>query len=522
MHNCAVKTVVLLSAAAFFILLCQRFALAEDTMKTPDKELKRRARLEAILPEFQKYAEETLKKSGVPGIAIAIVQDDRTAYLKGFGVRKAGEPAEVGPDTVFQLASMSKPFTSGLIASLVGEGLLAWDDKVTDTLPGFKLYDPAVTSQFSIRDLLAQRSGLPEYTGDDLAFTFMYGLPEIIARIRWQQPVEPFRSSYGYQNVMFAIAGEAAAVKTGKTYASLMRERIFSPLGMASTSAVFADFEKAENKAFSHRMNNGKPEVQEPAKDDIFAPAGGICSTARDLARWLRFQLAGGSFDGKQLVPKAALEETGRAQTVIKSGPDGISAYGLGWEIESADGRVKVSHGGDFGNGISTIAELWPSEHLGIAILTNSFPEGHILHAALLKKLEELYFSGKSDTDWWPVVEEKFKQAAAGSILDPYEHLPAVPEQRVVARNAEVYRGEYENDYYGTIHIKPAEKHGLLLIFGNTPEPLSLEHWDKDTFREQETNTGVIFTVDDGGRPDAVKVKLFDFKGRNPVFVRRG
>ncbi len=490
-------------------------------MKTPGRELKGKTRLEAILPEFEKYAADTLKKSCVPGISIAIVQDDRAAYLKGFGVRKAGEPAEVGPDTVFQLASMSKPFTSALIASLVGDGLLAWDDKVTDVLPGFKLYDPAVTSQFSVRDLLAQRSGLPEYTGDDLAFTFMYGLPEIIGRISGQRPVAPFRSSYGYQNVMFAIAGEAAAVKTGKTYVSLMRQRIFSPLGMTSTSAVFADYEKAVNKAFSHRMNDGKPEVQAPAKDDIFSPAGGICSSAGDLSRWLRFQLAGGSFDGKQLVQKAALEETGRAQTVINSGPDGISAYGLGWEIKSADGRVSVSHGGDFGNGISTIAELWPSENMGIAILTNSFPEGHILHAALMKKLSELYFSGKSDTDWWPVMEDRFKKAAEGSILDPYEHLPAAPEKKTAARKTEVYSGEYESDYYGMIRVRLAEKHGLLLFLGNNPEPLSLEHWDKDTFREQETNTGVIFTVGAGGRPDAVKVKLFDFNGRNPVFVRR-
>ncbi len=506
--------------AALAIIFSSRFAYAEDAMKTTDLKLKHKARLEAILPEFEKYAADTFKKSGVPGMAVTIVQDDRAVYLKGFGVRKTGKSAKVDADTVFQLASMSKPFTAGLIASLVGDGLLAWDGKVTDTLPGFALYDPAVTAQFSLRDLLAQRSGLPEYTGDDLAFTFMYGLPEIIGRIRYQKPAAQFRSDYGYQNVMFAIAGEAAAVRTGKPYAALMRERIFTPLGMTATSAVYADYEKAGNKAFSHRMDKGKPQVQTPAKDDIFAPAGGICSTARDLGRWLRFQLAGGKLDGRQIVARAALEETEKAQTITDSGPDSISAYGLGWELESADGRVSVSHGGDFGNGISTIAQLWPSENLGVAILTNSFPEGHILHAALMKKLAELYFSGKSDTDWWPVIEEKFKKAAAGSILDPNEHLPAAPKKKTAALRPAAYSGEYQNDYYGKIRVQPAKKSGLLIFLGNNPEPVRLAHWDGNTFREPETNTGVIFTIA-GGKADTVNVKLLDFKGRNSVFTHR-
>lgn len=489
-------------------------------MKTPDLELKRKARLEAILPEFGKYAKDTLRKSGVPGMSITIVQDDRTAYLKGFGVRKTGKSAQVDADTVFQLASISKPFTAGLIASLVGDGLLNWDDKVTDTLPVFALYDPAVTALFSLRDLLAQRSGLPEYTGDDLAFTFMYGLPEIIGRVRYQKPTAQFRSDYGYQNVMFAIAGEVAAVKTGKTYAVLMRERIFAPLGMTATSAVFADYEKAENKTFSHRMYKGKPQVQTPAKDDVFAPAGGICSTARDLSRWLRFQLAGGRLDGKQIVAQAALDETEKAQTITDSGSDSISAYGLGWQLKSADGRVSVRHGGDLSNGISTIAELWPSENLGIAILTNSFPEGHILHAALMKKLAELYFSGKSDTDWWPVIEEKFKKATTGSIMDPYAHLPAAPKNKTAELKPAAYSGEYQNDYYGKIRVQPAKKRGLLIFFGNNPEPVQLTHWDCNTFREPEMNTGVIFTIA-GGKADTVNVKLLDFKGRNSIFTRR-
>ena len=489
-------------------------------MKIHARELKRKARLEAILPEFEKYAKGTLKKSGVPGMSIVIVRGDRTAYLKGFGTRKSGNPAAVGPDTVFQLASMSKPLTSSLIASLIGDELLAWDDRVADILPDFNLYDPAVASQFTIRDLLAHRSGLPEYTGDDLAFTFMYGLAEVIRRIRYQLPAAPFRASYGYQNVTFAIAGAAAAARTGKTYASLMRERIFNPLGMADTSALFADYEKAENKAFSHRMRDGKPEVQVPAKDDVFAPAGGICSTARDLAKWLSFQLSGGGCGGKQIVSKAALEETRRAQTVIGSGPDGIRAYGLGWEINSAEGRVSASHGGDFGNGVSTLAELWPSENIGLAILTNSFPEGHILHVALLKKLEDLYFSGKSGTDWWPAIEDKFKKAAAGSILDPYEHLPTVPDKRADALSPEVYCGEYCNDYYGAIRVRPAEGLGLQMFLGDNPEPLQLAHWNGTTFRETETNTGVVFSSVAEGLAGAVKVKLLDFKNRNADFTR--
>jgi len=237
-----------------------------------------------ILPQFDTYVAKTFEVSGVPGMALAVAFQDQILYLKTFGVRTAGMDDPVDPDTVFQLASISKSFTSLTIASLVGKGKLDWDDNVIDHYPEFRLYDPWVANHITIRDLLSHDSGLPEHSGDFLHNEFNYPRKEVIRRLRFLPPVADFRTTYAYQNYLISVAAECASRATGKEWPDIMSEYILKPLGMESTSSLFSDYKKAENKASSHILKDGRMTPQEPVNDDDCTPAGGV---ALPLMTWL-------------------------------------------------------------------------------------------------------------------------------------------------------------------------------------------------------------------------------------------
>ncbi|TKJ45953.1 serine hydrolase [Candidatus Aerophobetes bacterium Ae_b3b] len=476
-------------------------------------------RVKKILPQFDAYARSTFKRSGVPGMAIAVVYQDKVQYLKCFGIRKVGSPEAVDADTIFQLASISKSFTSATIASMVGDGLLGWDERVIDHYPEFHLYDSWVVDQITIRDLLSHRSGLPEYIGDKLESEFKYDRQEILYRLRYQRPIAGFRSCYGYQNFLVTAAGEAAAKAVSKKWSDLVAERIFNPLDMSSTSAHFADVEKAENRVTGHVRKNDKMIPQALRRPDAQSPAGGVSSTISDMVKWVRMQLAGGDFEGKRIICVEALKETHKPQTIIHSSDNGLSCYGLGWFVDYSEGHKVVHHGGDFGTGISTSTFLIPSEQVGIVILTNAFPEGHILHTALTKTFNDLFFAGKNETDWWPIVKEEFEKALVESILDPFEHLPKTPSPKTPGLPSSSYVGEYENSYYGKIRVVE-RNHGLSLYMGHNKVPYKLTHWNGNIFKDEKTNSGMIFNIGSDGRAYEVLVKSLDFGGRNGRFVR--
>ena len=171
---------------------CSSSLLLSRSRRHPRRtSLSRASRL--VLPELDKLVEQTLKKTGVPGMAIAVVCKDQVVYLKGFGVREAGKEERVDADTVFQLASVSKPMASTVLAALVGEGLIDWDDRVIDHDPGFRLSDPFVTREVTLRDLLCHRSGLPDHAGD-LLEDLGYDRAEVLRRLRYLKPASSFRS----------------------------------------------------------------------------------------------------------------------------------------------------------------------------------------------------------------------------------------------------------------------------------------------------------------------------------------
>lgn len=445
-----------------------------------------------------------MRKTGVPGVAVAVVYRDKVVYLKGFGVRKAGYQAAVDPDTVFQLASLSKPIASTVVAALVGNGEVGWDSKIVDLDPNFQLSDPDVTRRLTIRDLLSHRSGLPTSSGDaleDLGFS----RPEILHQMRLLRLTGKFRNSYQYSNFGYTEGAIAAAKAVHENWEDLAQKRLFKPLGMTSTSYRYSDYRNSANKAAIHVILDGKAVARYHRDPDAEAPAGAASSSVRDLAEWLRLQLADGRWNGERIVAAQALKETHSPQ--IKRGADPTGKplfYGLGWNVDrDAAGKLILSHSGAFFVGTGTTVKFSPSEQLGIVVLTNAFPTG--LAEATANTLFDLYNDAPTK-DWLTLYGNAFKadiEAANNSTTD-YSKLTRPPSP-TPSKPLSAYVGTYQNEYYGRIEIN--EQGGSLWMrFPDTGALYTLSHWDANTFTyrfeaEQGIGTrGVVFTFDKGRR----------------------
>src|SRR5436190_7017632 len=260
---------------------------------------------------LEKLAQKQIQENALPGVAIAVVLQDKVLYAKGFGVRDVNTKTLVDADTVFQLASLSKPIGSTVVAELVGEGKITWDSKLSALDPSFAMFDPWVTREITIRDMYAHRSGLPEHAGDlleDLGFS----RAEILRRLRYQHPGSSFRSHYAYTN--FGIT--AAAIATVKAYdmewETASEEKLYKPLGMTATSSRHSDFVGRANKALGHVLVDGKWTQKFQRDPDTEAPAGGVSSSVNDLTKWMRLELASGKFESKTIVDEKALIEARR------------------------------------------------------------------------------------------------------------------------------------------------------------------------------------------------------------------
>jgi CubicO group peptidase (beta-lactamase class C family) len=308
------------------------------------------------------YVAGTMRDWQVPGLAIGVVKDDVLVFAKGYGVRELGKTAQVDELTLFAVASNSKAFTAALLGILVAEGKLGWDDRVTDHLRNFQLYDPFVTRDIRVRDLLTHRSGLPEFGGDHLWIGDARSSDDILRRLRYLQPSAPFRAKYQYQNLMFLAAGQIIPALTGESWNQTLENRIFKPLGMTDSFATAEERESKENVATPHEIVEGKLVPIAYDNVDNVAPAGAINSNVVEMAQWMRLNLAGGVYDGKEILPSRVVREM---QSIHMSMPlsdvdreiIGIKfqGYGLGWRMFDYRGHKVVSHGGGLSGMISRI-----------------------------------------------------------------------------------------------------------------------------------------------------------------------
>ncbi|MGA9867812.1 MAG: serine hydrolase domain-containing protein, partial [Acetobacteraceae bacterium] len=380
---------------------------------------------------LDKVVADSLRRTGVPGIAVGVVHKDTVVYLRGFGVRAAGEPAAVGPDTVFQLASLSKPIASTVVAALVGDKRIAWDDPIVLHDPAFAMHEPWVTSQVTLRDMFCHRSGLPDHAGDKLE-DLGFDRAEVLHRLRYQRPASSFRSEYAYTNFGLTAAAVAAAMASGKSWEDLSAERLYSRLGMANTSSRFADFANAADHARGHVRQDGVWVAKYVRDPDAQSPAGGVSSSARDMTKWLRLQLGRGSVDGDQIVAADALDETHRPQ-IVNNPPanpmiDRAGFYGLGWNVSyDAQGSARWGHSGGFNLGAGTCVNVLPGEQLAVVALTNGSPVG--LAEAVCRSALDIMLTGAAEKDWLALFGPFMEKAMApdyGIKID-YARPPAAP-----------------------------------------------------------------------------------------------
>jgi CubicO group peptidase (beta-lactamase class C family) len=471
------------------------------------------AQIDAAVGQLDGLAAQLMQQTGVPGMAIAVVHGDRVVYAKGFGVRRLGDPTPVDPDTVFQLASVSKAVGATVVAGAVGRRVVGWDDPVTMFLPWFKLKRPDTTRAVSIADLYAHRSGLPDHAGDDLE-PLGYSQAQILRRLRYE-PLTPIRTEYAYTNYGLTAAALAVAKAAGTPWADLSQRTLYRPLGMRSTSSRFADYERARDRAWPHVRRNGTwVAVKQPFDPDRESPAGGVTSSVNDLAQWMRMMLADGMYEGRRVVAAKALA-TMRTPHIVSSPavtPDSRPGfYGLGiFTGADATGRVFFSHTGAFEDGAATQVSLLPSEGLGIVVLTNGEPMG--LPESLVATFLDLVELGHPSRDWYALYGPAFEAAKQSPSPLAGQPRPASPR---AARPDRAYLGRWSSPYLGRAQI--VRRGGrLVLLAGPARKAYVLEHWSGDTFT---TGSGRLFGAvtfagrDARGRATRVTVESLDSSG---------
>lgn len=503
--------------SALLVLASLPAAIAAGPTITPDG-------IKAAVAELEKRTVAEMAATGIPGIAIAVVHKDEVIFAKGFGVREVGQSDPVDADTVFLLASVSKPIGSTVVAAAVGDGRVSWDSRISDLDPGFAMSEPWVTREITVRDLYAHRSGLPDHAGD-LLEDIGFSREEVLHRLRYQKPDTSFRSNYAYTNFGMTEGAVAVATAAGKTWEDLSEERLYRPLGMSSTSSRHADFLARKNRALGHVRENGRW-VQKFQRDpDAQSPAGGVSSSVNDLTKWMQLQLADGNRQGKPFIAESALAETHHPHMLTGfSHTTGMPTfYGLGWNVAyDAQGRLRLSHSGAFSMGAATAVFLVPAEQLGVVILTNAAPLGVAEALGMIFLDQALY--GAPTADWPKIYKGAFAQMekAENARIADYSKLPGSSSPAAPAAS---YLGTYTNKFFGDITV--TEKDGVLTLgMGPKNTGYPLKHWDRDIFTypsASETFTGtsgVFFTPGPDGRAVSVMVENLNRLG-NGTFLRK-
>ena len=475
------------------------------------------------LLDLDAYVEKTRTVFEVPGIAVAIVKDGQVLVAKGYGVRKLGDPTLVDAQTLFGIASNTKAFTAAALAILVDEGKIHWDDPVTKYLPGFQMYDPYVTREMTVRDLLVHRSGLGLGAGDLLYWPHSsFTREEIIRQLRYIKPASSFRSKYAYDNILYLVAGQIIPAVTGKTWDDFVKERILVPLGMTSTNTSVAAFRPGDDVATPHSRVDGKVTPIEYNNFDNNAPAGAINSCVADMAKWLLVQLNSGLIShtpegDRRLFSERQNREMWSPQTIIPIGDPppplaalrpNFSAYGLGWGLADYRGKKIVSHTGGLAGLVSRVTMV-PDLKLGIVVLTNQ-EAGGAFQAITYYILDQ--YLGAPPTDWVTAFHTVAKTGETRALEVESKQKTTRAADSKVSLALEKYAGQYIDPWYGTITIS-SQNGRLVMNFDHTPALVGdLEHWQYDTFiarwrdRSLAADAFVTFALKPDGTIDQMKM----------------
>lgn len=457
---------------------------------------------------LDEYAEQARVQWKVPGLSIAIVKDGEVVSARGYGVCKAGEQARVTKETLFAIGSCTKSFTATALGLLVDTGNVKWDDPVRKHLPEFELFDPFLTRETTIRDLLAHRTGLE--LADLLWSKNEFSSDEIMRRLRHVKPKRSFRSRFSYNNLMYLAAGRVVEKVSGRSWDDFTRESIVNPLKMKSTTFAFPS---DKTIAWPHGVANGNviPFEAEPNYSSAIAPAGSMWSSATDIAKWIRANLPAGENERGPLLRPETLHEMHSPQAIISVRVKGTryplkqyASYGLGWFVEDYRGRKVVRNGGARNGFIAWIAML-PSERFGFVILANSHRTG--INFALHHRILDEYL-GEPAKDWSSIVLDDYTNGyyrmLRESRVDYAKKRQTDTKPDLALPN---YSGTYRNGLFGDLSVHEVED-GLELRFG--PRRIALlEHWQHNTFEANFNNRvvedwHVTFEVTDDGQVESV------------------
>lgn len=448
-----------------------------------------------LLQDLDKFVEQERIKRKVPGVAVVVVEGDKIVFAKGYGVTEINLPQKVDENTIFQLASVSKTFTSAGVGSLVDDKKLTWDDEVIKHLPGFALKDIYATRYASARDLLAHRTGLPAFTGDLLGI-LGYNRDEILFRIRFIKPGASFREKALYSNLGFFAAGELIAKLNNTSYEEAIKTRLLNPLSMTRTG--FAELAKDANIAKPHAIVNKELKVVPREDSKLFAAAGGVFSTAKDLGNWMILHLNEGKFNGKEVLKPETIHEMHKPSmvadvTFTETPPiteNSGYTYGLGWDSFHFQNALIVEKSGAL-DGVRSIVTLVPEKKLGIAIIANLnlTPLPEMIRAEYLNQV----FGVKANYDKaFQEFDETIEKIFA--IPKPDKALP-------LSHTLDNFMGVFNNEVYGNAEIKK-DGDKLSLIFG--PVKATLTHYSGDVFMLTWPSIDyghqkVTFTFDENG-----------------------
>lgn len=462
------------------------------------------------------YVERALKEWQIPGVAVGIVKDGKVVLMKGYGVCETGGTDKVDENTLFMIGSNTKAFTATAVAMLHAGNKLSLDDHVQKWLPDFKLYDPWVTKEANIRDLLCHRLGFETFQGDFMYFDSDLSVAEVREKMAKVKPEYSFRSQWGYTNSAFLTAGEIIPKASGRTWAQFIRDSIFTPLGMSRSLAMSTEITNATNKAAAHTVDHGVLKKIAYGNLDNLAPAGSISSSVNDMSHWVLMQLNNGKYNNKQVVAAAAIGQTRLPHSILGNGGhrftrSHFALYGLGWFLQEYAGRKVIAHTGGV-NGFVTSVALLPEEKLGIIVLTNT--DANNFFEALRNEIMDAYLAlPYRNYSGLALTESKEEQKEEEAWLKKEKDTVAMHVAPSLPLSA--YTGTYKHNVYGNMNIK--QENGKLIVrfqhhsrMYGTLEPLGDNRF-LCTYSESLYGTKILpFTVEKG-KVKSVTVTVAEF-----------
>lgn len=472
---------------------------------------------EAKINEFDAYVEKSRNLFQVPGLAITVVKDGKVLLKKGYGVRQLGLTNPVDTQTLFACASTTKAMTATCMAILVDEGKVKWDDPVVHYLPDFQLADPYVTRELKIRDLFTHNSGVGN--ADFLWSLMTIPGKQVIQKMKLVKPSYSIRSSFIYQNIFYAVAGEVIEKVSGQPWETFIQKRIFEPLQMTRTFPMLSQVKDA-NQSQPHHLVDNSIQVITRTSADVIGPAGSVWSCVDDMSKWALCMLDSSKYAGGRLVKQATWVELFKPQVMVtpaqfyptaKLTKPNWTTYSLGWFQQDYQGRKINYHTGSLAGEIAIHGQL-PSERLAVYIFGN-FDHAEIRHGLMFKAFDHFALGGTRD--WSAEVYELYKRQTEASEQEIIKFEGKRVMNTKPSLSLTAYAGTYTDPLYGELTIS-VQNTSLQVSVNNTARA-TLEHWHYDTFRGYFDKrwwgkVNATFTLDNQGKVSTVAFAGMEFR----------